>query len=1339
MPYLSLTLLGGFEATLDAEPVTGFVTNKDRALLAFLVVEAYRPHRRAELAARFWPDASEKKAAHSLSQGLLHLRKALGDGDRSAPFLLITSQDVQFNGFSEYHLDVARFRELLNLSDSHTHADQSGCETCHKWLQEAAALYRGNLLSGLFLPSCESFEEWRLVQQEQLHHQTLEALEQLAIYCEQRSEWNLVQEYSRRQIALEPWRETAQFRLMRALVQNGQTSTALKQFDLYRQVLSDELGLEPSGEIQNFHEQIRSGKGLASLQPPAGESVWLPGHGERRQVTTLVCSRGTSADLEEDPEQELACERYCEPIFKRFGGRRAPRQGAACLVYFGYPQAFEDAARRAVHSGLAVASSQEGVEPARIGIHTGVALVGEGHTSRWQDRDLSGQSLDVARDCQRWARPGQVLVTDDTLRLVQDAFKVEELPIVLPNLGKSIPVFQVQEEYGQQGRLDWLAETQRLTPYTGHDEDLGQIEACCRELLQGKGKVVLVRGEAGIGKSRLLWEVKRKLERTQTQRRDFGDHRPVLWLESHCLPHYQNTNLHPIIGLLEQLVGIQPEDGLETRREKLKGMLAWYGMSRPATLWLLSTMLGLQVETSGLQTVTAIQREQMRRAFLDLIRKRATEQPLILLIEDLHWSDPSTVDWIDQSFESLAASPCLVLLTARPGFSPARLVRQQLQPDLLLLNLVPLAQHQVDEMISRLVGDTLLEADLYHHIVTHTDGIPLYIEELAKALLEYPARPTKSGAGSKPISGIPATLQDSLIARLDALGTAKETAQWAAALGREFDLPVLQACAPYDEPRLHDDLARLIQAELVMPLEVSVQEGIAGPSLKQPGRKRSVKAPVRYSFKHALLQSAVYDSLLRRTRREYHRRIAEMLQVHFPEMSQSQPEVIAQHYAQSDMLSQAAEFWCQAGERATAQGALLEAITFFNRAMEVLSSSDYELRWRTLEGRERAFDIRANRESQKKDIDALLDLAEALDDDRRRVKAIMCYMRYALRMNDFQLVLNVAEAARTTAIRTGEISFVLQALGGKVHALTSLGEQWKAQPLVEEILSRLPEISDAMIQAGMLGEIGLYYRSLGDLSHALQILDQSTQAARRAGDRRWESRMALNIGLLYIQLGLYSQARKVLEEGIVLADAIAERELTTSHKDNLSYALWCIGERKQAIALAEEALHEFQAELYRPYGEAGCLADLGCYFYDRGNWDKAVGYLAEARHKFTEMSTSTEAMEQQALEARCLLALGRHEEARQLATESWSHLNAHGSIGINFPARMYCSIADTFAEIESPPVSAREVIEAGHRDLMASAEKISDAEWRKSFLENVAENRSIIERWESLNKSDIIS
>ena len=243
MAHLSLKFLGGFDVMLDAQPVTTFGAGKARALLAFLAIESSRSHQRAKLAAMFWPDLPEKKAAHNLSQSLLRIRKALQEKERpdSPPFLIVSAQDIQFNQASDYKLDVERFYGLLNLADQHQHPKTESCEVCVQWLSRVAELYRGQLLTGLFVPDSVVFEEWRLVQQEELHRKALETLSLLANYHEQRGEYERVQDYALRQITLEPWRDEAHLQLMRALVQSGQASVALRQYELYRHTLDEEL------------------------------------------------------------------------------------------------------------------------------------------------------------------------------------------------------------------------------------------------------------------------------------------------------------------------------------------------------------------------------------------------------------------------------------------------------------------------------------------------------------------------------------------------------------------------------------------------------------------------------------------------------------------------------------------------------------------------------------------------------------------------------------------------------------------------------------------------------------------------------------------------------------------------------------------------------------------------------------------------------------------------------------------------------------------------------------------------------------------------------------------
>ncbi|MCG3206959.1 MAG: hypothetical protein FOGNACKC_00559 [Anaerolineae bacterium] len=1328
MPHLSLALLGGFEVTIDGEPITAFDTNKVRGLLAFLAVESARPYRRTELAAMLWPDLPEKKAAHNFSQTLLRLRRALRD-DQSAPqpFLLISSQEVQFNPRSNYQLDVARFRELLQAQRQHYHSHPQTCQLCIQWLQQAATLYRGDLLAGLLVRDSVGFEEWRLVLQEMLHAQALEALAQLSAHYEQLGAYEQVQDYARRQVAMEPWSEQAHLQLMRALALSGQSAAALEQYQTYCQILDTELGLAPSAEATVLYQKILSGELVKQEETQTGphktdEPVWVSGQGEVRQVTAMVCGPAdvtTYDDPEALHEQLAVCTLHCEHILSRFGGYRAQRHGTECVVYFGYPQAYEDAARRAVRAALEITTALKNNDDVRIGIHTGEIVVGERRGPGWQNRDLLGNVPNVARLCRNLAQPDSILITESTHHLVQDWFDCQILGAHTgATLPRPIELYHVQRENStQKNRFNRLRQAQHLTIFVGREPEVKQLRAFQDKAWQGHGQVILLNGEPGIGKSRLVWELKRQVlahvDEPIAEPVLPAQVQPALWLESHCTPYFQNTNLHPLINLLEQLLGFAANDTPETRRDKLIHTLTQTDLAHPAAVWLLSLLLGLPTDSPAPQTITPEQQERMREVFVALLQKQAARRPMVLVIEDLHWSDPTTIDWLDRSFNSLAAIPCLLLLTFRPQFKSPWLPRAHVHP----LNLGRLNPAQAEQIVANLVVNRALPETTRCRIVAQTDGIPLFVEELTKTLLEEADDLAGAGVEAKEQSKIPATLRDAMMARLDHLGAAKETAQWAAALGREFLYPVLHAVTGFDEKRLQRDLTRLSEAELVFRPD-------------QP-------AHLQYMFKHSLIQEAAYASLPKRIRRRYHQQIAETLEAHFPQTIETMPEILAQHYMQAGSNRQAVDYWLLAGERATTQGATLEAQTFFDRAIKLIEPANSNQRWRALCGRETVLSLREERPAQQEDINALLELAEVLDDDTRRAQAFMRQTQYGLRLKDFQLMLRAVEAALSAATRAGNRTLEVQALSSKVTALAYIGTWAAAQEAVDKALERLPAVADNVIRAYALGDMAFYYSRVGNSSRALLLMQQGAEAARRAGNRHKESRLDVNIGFVNIQLGRYTAARAAFENGLALAEAIGDRALQNSHRYNLSYVYWCEGNRELARTVGEQALQEFRTTVHNTLGHASCLTYLGIYLEEAGDLDTAAAYLAQANALHASIGVNSYRMETQAVTARVALAQGQKKQAQNLALEVWAYLSEQGVEGMDFPSTVYGCVADVFNAVTMPATrpSASEVIEAGYRELMQSADKISNPEWRQSFLENVAGNRAIVKRWEQLKNN----
>ncbi len=769
--------------------------------------------------------------------------------------------------------------------------------------------------------------------------------------------------------------------------------------------------------------------------------------------------------------------------------------------------------------------------------------------------------------------------------------------------------------------------------------------------------------------------------------------------------------MHPIVELLGQLLGWQADDSLAVKRDKLANTLNRFDLARPATTWLLSLLLGLPTDTPAPESITAEQRARMREVFVALMQKRAAEQPLLLVIEDLHWSDPSTVDWLGQSFASLAAGSCLMLLTARPSFVPTWPPQSQLTP----LTLRPLNPLETEQMLSALTGDRSLRDSVRQRIINQTDGIPLFIEELTRSVLESDRQPLEISGPSKVLPPIPSTLRDSLMARLDHAGAAKETAQWAACLGREFAYPVLCASVPYSEERLRNDLGSLLEADLIY----------------QHDRVTEI-----YSFKHALLQETAQLSLLAQTRRTYHQRIAETLATRFPQTADTQPEVIARHYASAGQPTQAVDYWLRAGERATAQGAALEAKTFFENALGLIDLQDPARRWRALRGHEKVLDLQGERAAQQVDITALRNLAEELDNRAWRAEAEVCQLQYLNAIGDYPAMLPLADEVIQTARVVERPGLEAHALCLKAAALTRLGDP-AAPQTAEAAVACGHAAADEWAIAYASGMVALHEAYAGDYARAAQLWTEVFDMVRRGGDRTLESRALSNLGAAYQYLGQYDQAQAYLEQGIALCDLIGDRRSHAYNVVNLGGVMLLSGDLHSAKKLFEQGLSEAIA-VGDDSLRAGIRWELGRLAELSGDYAGATHYLEEALQTYVDMEMSARSMETTALVAKCALGQGQVDAARRDANQVWAYLQEHGSAAMDEALLTYLSLADVFqtlaesAQTSGDTSTVRAIIEAAYELVMARARKISDPAWRQSFLENVPSNRAVVERWQQL-------
>jgi class 3 adenylate cyclase/tetratricopeptide (TPR) repeat protein len=658
------------------------------------------------------------------------------------------------------------------------------------------------------------------------------------------------------------------------------------------------------------------GAALTTLQAVPGSNRQEPG--ERRQLTVMFCDLVGSTPLSArlDPEDMHAViDAYhaaCAGIVSAFEGFIAEFRGDGILAYFGYPHAHEDDAERAVRTALAIIAALARLEtPAaeplsvRIGIATGLVVVGNLSGERdSREHVVVGETLNLAARLQALAEPGTIIVASSTRRLVGDVFQLRDLGrYQLKGIAGAVPAWAVEGASHSESRFEAIRAAP-LIDLIGREKEIGFLLERQRLACTGEGQIVLITGEPGIGKSRLAVALAEQLA---------GE--PHTRVRYQCSPYHTNSALHPFIAQLERAARFKPNDVPEQKLEKLEAIVAVDASRVPAVAALFAALLSIPFgeRYPPLALSPTQQRRQTLAALLDQMEGLARRRPVLLLFEDAHWADATSLGLLDLIVERVRQLPVVAVFTFRLDFKPPWVGL----PNVSTLTLGGLDRSKVERMIVQLTGGRPLPAEVTDQIVLRTDGNPLFVEELTKAVLEAGILVEDADGylldGPLPPLAIPATLHDSLMARLDRLAPVKEIAQIGATVGREFSFSLLHALAGRNETALKDALAQLENAELVF--------------------RRGDPPEATYSFKHALVQEVAYNNLLKSRRQVLHRRIADTLRDRFRTLAEIQPELVAHHFTQAGLSEAAIEWWCKAGDRALDRSANEEAIAHLKKSI----------------------------------------------------------------------------------------------------------------------------------------------------------------------------------------------------------------------------------------------------------------------------------------------------------------------------------------------------------------------------------------------------------------------
>ena len=966
---------------------------------------------------------------------------------------------------------------------------------------------------------------------------------------------------------------------------------------------------------------------------------------ERRQLTVMFCDLVGSTELSErlDPEdlRELlgAYQQTCGGVIGRYDGHIARYVGDGLLVYFGYPQAHEDDPQRAVNAGLGIVEAIEVLNTdigrsditlaVRIGINTGVVVAGDiGTGERREEMGIVGETPNIAARLQALAEPGTVVIGAPTQRLVDGLFICEDLGLErVKGVSEPVSVYRVREQSGAPSRFEASA-SRGLTPLVGREEELGLVLKRWEQVKDREGQAVLLSGEAGIGKSRIVRGFQERIANELRNR--------VFYYGS---PFHSHSAFHPVIEQLERGLRFDKNDDAKEKQDKLDATLSALGLPLAEIAPVLMSLLSIPADDR--YSSLDVSREELKKrtldAFATVIGAMASQAPVLMVVEDLHWIDPSTLELLSVLIDQLQSSRTLMLLTFRPEFEPPW--RSYGYVTALALN--RLSRRDSVAIVTKITKGKPLPRGLLDQIIAETDGVPLFLEELTKTLLESGQLEEMGDryglAGSLTPVEIPASLKDSLIARLDRLGPVKELAQLAATLGRSFSHELLSAVSLLSEQELEKGLSRLVEAELVY--------------------SRGSLPAATYEFKHALVRDAAYDSLLRTSRQTYHQRIAETLERRFADLSESQPEVLAHHWTEAGLAERAIHYWHEAGQKAIERSANVEAISHLSKALDLLKK------------------LPETRARAEQELSLLIALgvplmatkggaAPEVEETYRRAREIGPYVgetpqlfpslrgvwQFCLMGGKLQSARELGEQLLTLANKAQEPDLILQAHLSLGMSLFWLGEFIESRAHLEQVnllYDSSQHRSHAFIYGADPGVVSRFYdaRALWHLGYIDQALEENQEACNLAEKLSHPHSLAWSLA--------FTASLHQLRRDVPATQGQAEATIALCSEHMFPFWLawgtilqgWVFGEgqRDESVSQIRDGLAAYRAtgaETARPY----FLTLLAEVYGKTGEIDDGLMVLNEALQTADQTANRCFEAEMHRLHAELLLSRSDHDQ-----------------------------------------------------------------------------------------------